>query len=154
MLSNPLSDVTTTTLEMSSASVAERLETFRNFEATLASKLAKLNSMRLHSWNESMLIAIKGSICCLSLLFICVIAGILDKQEGHQIYEEIDEGVSCLKDCCDTMTSEVEHRRNIIAALEQSLVEQRQEAALTKKLYKVRLIYCIDIEQTHAYHFP
>ncbi|XP_062516494.1 regulation of nuclear pre-mRNA domain-containing protein 2-like isoform X2 [Corticium candelabrum] len=118
VLSNPLSDVTTTTLEMSSASVAERLETFRNFEATLASKLAKLNSMRLHSWNESMLIAIK------------------DKQEGHQIYEEIDEGVSCLKDCCDTMTSEVEHRRNIIAALEQSLVEQRQEAALTKKLYK------------------
>lgn len=117
-LSNPPSDVSTTTLEMSSASVAERLETFRDFEATLASKLAKLNSTKLNSWNDSMLTAIK------------------DKQEGHQMYEEFEEAMSCLKDCCETMTSEVEHRRNIIAAMEQSLVEQRQEAVLSKKLYK------------------
>lgn len=60
-----------------------------------------------------------------------------DKQEGHQIYEEFEEAVTCLKDCCETMTSEVEHRRNIIAALEQSLIEQREEASLTRKLYKV-----------------
>ncbi|XP_065836663.1 regulation of nuclear pre-mRNA domain-containing protein 2-like [Oscarella lobularis] len=98
--------------------VYDVIEEFQQVEANVASKMVKLNATRINTWDNDVLSTIK------------------DKTEGHQFKEEVDEAVECLKECCKSTEKEIEARRRLITALQQCLIDQKDDAALAKKLVK------------------